>query len=263
MNRIISRLLLCLLCFVITSHLWAERPPESEGYNFLSKEKYLSEGTELQLLPEFSGKVAFFQRLEALEPERCLEMLYTMPLPDTNGEELLLFLINNINSISTMSGLEYYSNTKGNMTLYLEDCFLVQKKGSKKELSDNSYNTLPGEVEFIIYQKDTKFGANWYEVNIDVTGDAIVFSMTNINTMRYMFFPVLGVGGIHIDLILTPRADVLELYAIAQMETAIKEIFGQKIYLPGVFDHRMSAIQGWFARQIYENPVPGQILHDN
>ena len=64
-------------------------------------------------------------------PELSLEMLYEMPLPDTGGEEIFLFLFNNLNSFSSMEGIEYYSANKDRMTLYLEKCFLVEKKWKK------------------------------------------------------------------------------------------------------------------------------------
>ena len=186
-------------------------------------------------------------------------MLYEMPLPDTEGEEMFLFLFNRLNSFSSMKGIEYYSANKDRMTLYLEECFLVEKKGKKTGIADPVFSKLPDEINYIIYQKDTTFGSNWYSVTTKVSEDAIWLSMTNISRLKYFFIPIMGKGDIKIDIIIIPDGDTMKLYTLSQLKKAVSKVFGKKIYLPGVFDHRVSAIQGWLARQIYSEPVPGQI----
>ena len=258
-NRFKMLITVFLLMLLSNDSAFSEKPPEGEGRHFLTKEKILIDGTDLTLLPDFNGKDDFLRELRASDPEKCLEMLFTMPLPDVERKDLFLFLFNKINQLSSMSGLYYYSHNAGGMTLYLEDCYLVEKKGSRKPLPNLNYNTLPREDSFVIYQKDTSFGSNWYQVKTRVTDEVIILSMTNINTMRYFLFPIMGEGGIKIDLIIIPEEKALKLYALSQMEVTFREILGKKIYLPGVFDHRMSAIQAWFAGQIYDIPYPGQL----
>lgn len=248
-----------LVSILSTASLFAERPPEWEGWHYLSKEKNTTKGTTLSLLPGFEGREEVIQSVIKNDPELSLEMLYEMPLPDTWGEEMFLFLFNHLNSFSSMEGIEYYSANKDRMTLYLEECFLVEKKGKKTALDNPVYSKLPDEINYIIYQKDTTFGSNWYSVTTKVSKDAIWLSMTNISSMKYFFIPIMRKGDIRIDIILIPDGDTLKLYTLSQLKKAVSKVFGKKIYLPGVFDHRVSAIQGWFAHQIYSDPVPGQI----
>lgn len=248
-----------IIIFLSTVWLFAERPPEWEGSHYFSKEKSTTKETRLTLLPYFEGRDELIQSLIVNSPEMSLEMLYEMPLPDTKGEEMFLFLFNRLNSFSSMEGLEYFSANKDRMTLYLEECFLVEKKGKKKALENPVFTQLPEEINYIIYQKDTTFGSNWYSVTTKVFEDAIWLSMTNISSMKYFFIPIMGKGDIKIDIIIIPDGDTIKLYTLSQLQKAVSNILGKKIYLPGVFDHRVSAIQGWFSHQIYSNPVPGQI----
>jgi len=114
-------------------------------------------------------------------------------------------------------------------------------------------------LNFVLYQKDTTFGANWYDVTSRLNSRVIRLTMTNLNRMWYLIIPAMAPGGIKIDLVIIPGTETLQFYALCQMKQQVDEVFGKKIYLPGVFDHRVSAIQGWFARQIYPRAVPGQL----
>ena len=255
-----KQLSMIVIIFLFSSVcLFAERPLEWEGWHYISKEKSTTKELSLSLLPDFEGRDEVIQSLIVNAPEMSLEMLYEMPLPDTGGEEMFLFLFNHLNSFSSMEGIEYYSANKDRMTLYLEKCFLVKKKGKKTPIENPVFSQLPDEIDYVIYQKDTTFGSNWYSVTTKVSEDALWLSMTNIGSMKYFFIPIMGKGDIKIDIIIIPDGDTIKLYTLSQLKKAVSNVLGKKIYLPGVFDHRVSAIQGWFAHQIYSEPVPGQI----
>ncbi len=246
--------------FLLSSvSVFGEKPPEGDGWNFLSKEKKVISGSDLTLLPEFEESIEFLESVKRNNPRTSLEMLYTMPLPEAN-EDLFLYLFNYLNKFSLMEGIDYYSSRKGGMVPYLDKSFLVEKAGSKKPLSDPFYTVLPGEISYTVFQKDSTFGSNWYNVDIKVYEDAVWLSMTNTGLMWYYFLPVLKAGGLKIDMIVIPGKENLKFYTLSQLqEEARKEVLGISIYLPGAFDHRVSALQGWFAKQIYSNPRPGQI----
>ncbi len=245
--------------FLLTSFLYGQKPPEGDGWNYLLKEKKVISGADLTLLPDFSEREMFLESVIVNNPKTSLEMLYTMPLPDGNSD-LLLFLFNYLNKFSLMEGIDYYSSRKGGMVPYLARSFLVEKPGRKKALPDPFYTALPSEISYTVFQKDSTFGSNWYNVEIKVYDDAIWLSMTNTNLMWYYFLPVLKAGGLKIDMIVIPGEGNLKFYTLSQLqEEARKEVLGISIYLPGAFDHRVSALQGWFAKQIYSSPLPGQI----
>ncbi len=242
--------------------LFAEKPPEGSGWNYLEKKTLVTHGPEVVLLPEFSGRKVVLDSITENNPVTSIEMLYQLPLPPIAETEtdLRLFIFNQLNKFSTMEGLEYYSSRKGGMVPYLAKSFVVSKKGSKKPLPDPLYEKLPESIRYVLYQKDTVFGSNWYNVDVRVFGDALWLKMTNVSAMKFYIFPLLPPGGLTINMVIVPRKDKLLFYAVSQLqEEERKTILGIGVYLPGAFDHRISAMEGWFARQVYPNPVPGRI----
>lgn len=255
-NRIYFTITILLLAVL---PLFAEKPPEGEGWSFYSKEKSSVDGAGITLLPDFDQKEDVLIDLLANDPAMSIELLYSMPLPETGGKEIIPFLFDRLQSISTMEGLEYYSANRDAMTVYLEKCYLVERPGRKGAVDDPEFSHVPDLWEAIVYQRDNTFGNNWYSLEMTNTEESIRMKLTNAQDMRYFIFSILNPGGVVIELILIPREDSLQFYAVSQLEIKSREVFGKKIHLPGVFDHRVSAYQSWIAKRIYDNPVPGQI----
>lgn len=248
--------------FLGISWAYADKPPEGEGWNYISKEKRTVSGYSLSLIPEFSGRAVLLDEVSRDRPKTSMEVLYKMPLPDrqTGNDPVLLFIFNSLNRISGMEGILYYSARKKSMVPYLTKSYVVKKPGSKVPLKDPVFQELPEKASFKIYQKDTTFGSNWYNVNLTVYRDSVHFSMTNSRKMKYMFIPILGEGEVSIDFVVVLKENCLIFYVLTRFdrEKHVK-VLGQDVYLPGFFDHRVSALQGWFAREIYRKPVPGMI----
>lgn len=236
------------------------KPPEGEGWNYLSKVQKSTEGVGITLMPEFDRSDEILHALSLNQPELSIELLYTMPLPDTGGMEMFTFLLSRLQRISSMEGTEYYSHRRGRMHLFLEDCYIVGSSGSKKRLEDPDYSPPESEWLDILFQRDTTFGNNWYSLRISRTAEAIRLRMENIEPMRYLFFKVMPPGGLVIEIVIVPRGGNLLFYALVQLERSVSSVMGQKVSLSGAFDHRASAYQGWFARAIYPDPLPGKIL---
>jgi hypothetical protein len=256
MCRNINILLIMLLLPFLS---FAEKPPEGEGWEYYSKTKNSVQGTEIKLLPSFDQAAAVLQDLYDQDPAMSIELHFTMPLPETGGEDIMDFLFSKLQAISTMEGIEYYSANNDAMTLYLERCFLVEQKGRQKQVPDPVFVTPPAFWQATVFQEDTTFGKNWYDLQMTVSRDAIRMRLKNVTTMRYFFFPIMGEGGVVIELIIIPGEETLQFYALSQLETSVRQVLGKKIYLPGVFDHRVSAYQSWLAKRIYSDPRPGII----
>ena len=252
----------CLVSFLGISLLYAEKPPEAEGWNYISKEKRTVSGPYPELIPEFHGKNGLLDEIKKDSPKTLVEVKYVMPLPGTHKEEqtLLLFLFNSLNRISHMEGIQYYSSRKKGMVKYLSKSCVVDKTGSKVPVADKSFSTLPKTLRYTVYQKDTSFGSNWYTVVLNVFENSIHFSMTNTSRMKYMFIPIMGEGEVTIDFVVVLQDNSVILYALTRLDQEKRvKVFGQSIYLPGFFDHRISAMQSWFAKEVYQNPVPGAV----
>ncbi len=226
-------------------------PSEALGLNFTARQlNYVEEGADITLLPAFSGYKDYVKGLNTFAPSSVVELLYTMPLPETGGKEIRLYLLQALARISSLEGLEYWSGSRGRMYTYLEEAYPVSAKRSRKQLDDPSFSRLPDkEQNLYVFQKDTTFGKAWYEVHYTVLEDGILLSMVNTSVIRYKMFPVMREGRLRIDLLALPGKDELVFYGSAAFKLGYT--FGIKMDLSGSFDHRMSALQSWFARQIY------------
>ncbi len=246
-----TRIILAVLSLLIVDTVSAGKPPERKGINYSERElNYLEESSDVKLLPEFDGGRGLRKELESFEPSGVVELLYTMPLPDTKGQDMRLYILQHLAEISTMEGIEYYSGSRKAMHPYLEKNYVVATRRGTRKIDDPVFETLPAEpVDLYVFQDDTTFSKAWYDVRYEVTDDAIHLSLVNTSVIRYKMFPVMREGNLKIDLIVIPGEDELQFYGSAAFK--IGSTFGIDLKLDKSFDHRMSALQVWFARQCY------------
>jgi len=228
----------------------AEKPEEWNGINFLERQLNYVESGEISLLPDFELSGDIQKEIRNFDPSGCVELLYRMPRLEGHEDEQMLYILNRVSRISTMEGIKYYSGSRQAMYPYLEKAAVVEKRKSEKKVGDPFFDSLPDRPHTItVYQRDTTFGNTWYDVDLETTPSAIRLSMINNTTMRYKMFPVLRKGRLHIELIIIPREDDLLFYGLAAFK--IGNTFGIDISLDQSFDHRMSALQVWFDKQVY------------
>ncbi len=226
-------------------------PPEALGRDFTDRKlNYTEDGPDVVLLPHFSASEAYRKELQAFEPSGVVELLCTMPLAKTGEKDMRLYLLQALSRISSLEGLEYYSGSRGRMHTYLEKAYAVETRRGSRKKQDPVFHSLPEkEDSFHVFQKDTTFGKAWYKVSYRVLEDGILLSMVNTSVIRYKIFPVMREGNLRIDLLALPGKDSLLFYGTAAFRLGYT--FGMDINLSDSFDHRMSALQNWFARQIY------------
>lgn len=243
--------LLIVFSLLAVSAVSAKKPPERKGVNYSERElNYIEESADVSLLPDFEGSADLRSKLKDFDPSGVVELLYTMPLPDTKGQDMMLYILQHVAKISTMEGIEYYSGSRKAMYPYLEKNYVVATRRGTKKVDDPVFHTLPDEpVNLYVFQDDTTFSKAWYDVSYEVTGDAIHLSLTNTSVIRYKMFPVMREGRLKIDLIVIPRENDLLFYGSAAFK--IGSTFGIDLKLDKSFDHRMSALQVWFSNQCY------------
>ena len=239
-----------LLCLLPLVSLAAEKPVEWEGINFLERDLNYVKGADLSLLPDFEKSAEIRTIMKDFDPSGSVELLYRMPRLEKGTDDQMLYILNQVSRISTMKGLEYFSGSRRDMYIYLEEAAAVDKKGSEEAVEDPRFSALPSSPELLtVYQKDSTFGKTWYDVSLEATDKAIRLSMINTSTMRYKFFPVLRKNRLRIEMVIIPREDDLLFYGLASFK--LGNTFGIEIDLDESFDHRMSALQVWFNNQVY------------
>lgn len=224
---------------------------ERDGVNFTGRSlNFIEDSSDLTLLPDFKGRAVLEKELKNFKPSGVVELLYTMPIPETGGKDMMLHILQSISAVSTLEGIKYYSGSRKAMYPYLEEAYAVDKRKSHDKVADPVFNVLPsGPQTITVYQNDTTFGKAWYDVSFEVSEDAIQLTMINTTTIRYKLFPVLRDENLEIKLLVIPRENDLLFYGMAAFK--LGNTFGIELSLDQSFDHRMSALQTWFSNQTY------------
>ena len=244
-------LILSVFSLLVLTTVSAEAPPERWGLNYSERElNFVEESSNVKLLPDFDGSGDIKSGLQSFDPSGVVELLYTMPLPETGGKDMKLHILQSVAQISTMEGVKYWSGSRQAMYPYLEKNYVVATRRGTKKIDDPVFESLPAEaMPLTVFQKDTTFSKAWYDVTYKVSDDAIHLALTNTSVIRYKMFPVMRERRLKIDLIVIPRENDLLFYGSAAFK--LGNTFGIDLHLDQSFDHRMSALQTWFAEQCY------------
>ncbi|QEN07015.1 hypothetical protein EXM22_03065 [Oceanispirochaeta crateris] len=240
-----------LVLLSVSALLGADPSPLKEGSNYLERTlNYVEDSSKVALMPDFASKPQLERTLREFKPSGIVELLYTMPLPETGNKDMMLHILQSLSAISTLEGIEYWSGSRQAMYPYLEEAYAVEKTRSSRKVADPVFTSLPkGPQTISVFQNDTTFGKTWYDVSFEVKGNSIRLSMINRTTIRYKFFPVLRDERLLIEMIIIPREEDLLFYGMAAFR--LGNTFGIEIDLDESFDHRMSALQTWFSNQTY------------
>jgi len=205
---------------------------------------------QTQLVPENSFIKQSVKNLESqLSPTIIVENLYLYNKPQatigknwTKKEQLALF--NEIRSISTLTGIEYYSASRKKMRTFYEDSHVIDNPESKKPLPDPLVSLLPKKASLFARQKDLTFGDNVYRYDYITTENTILFIQTNMTTLSYGFIPLVHKENLKSLIAIMDIDEGLLLYAAT---------FAKASTIPGIegkirdsFSNRTEAIYKWF-----------------
>jgi hypothetical protein len=204
------------------------------------------------LLPDFGARDELKALLESLDPSVMVESLYLFKKPPETGKGKLsggemLVLFNALRSISTLTGIEYFSASRGRMRTFYEYSFAVDGEKGRERRADPVAASLPVESVLFAIQKDLTFGENRYRYDYR-TGDGYIrFVQENLTPMNYGIVPILGKGRLRTIVVLVDAEDALILYCVSAAKAVL---------LPGIegkvrnsFSNRADALFAWFEVQ--------------
>jgi len=190
-----------------------------------------------------------------LKPNLIVETLYVYTKPKTaNGaawtksEQLNLY--NEIRSLSTLVGIEYYSASRKRMRTFYETSFVIADESGIKPIPDPVVMIIPEKDSLFAFQKDLTFGENKYRYDFRASSDCMGFIQENLTTMSYGFIPLLGAGRLRTVVDIVDLGSELLVYAVSGAQATL---------LPGIdgkvrdsFSNRADAIFGWFSKRADE-----------
>jgi hypothetical protein len=205
-----------------------------------------------RLLPRHEGLRRFVaENMESLNPNLFVETLslYRKPsLPQegrggwTMAEQVGLF--NQLLALSTLAGIQYYSESRKTMRTFYESSRIIDNPSSKKPLPDPLYTALPDSLVLYARQKDLTFGDNIYRYDYYTGTDYIFFLQENITLMSAGIIPAVGKNNFRTIVAVIDAEDSLLVYAAAMAKALSIPGMGDRI--GASFTNRAKAILQWF-----------------
>jgi len=217
--------------------------------------------TELQmknpsprLLPRHEELQRFVREtLRSLGPNILVETLSLYQRPqssrqtaDTTGwsldEQARLF--NQLLAISTLTGIQYYSESRKAMRIFYESSTVIDDPSKKRPLPDPAFAVCPDSLTLYARQKDLTFGDNIYRFEYHTGADIIFFSQENISSMTLGIIQAIGRNRFRTVMAVIDAGDTLLIYTAAMAKTASVPGMGDRV--GSSFTNRVKAILKWF-----------------
>ena len=163
----------------------------------------------------------------------------------SNAERLAVF--NSTLAISSLTGIQYYSASRGTMRTFYEYSRVIDSQDTKQERADPHYPELPVEISLYARQRDLTFGDNIYEYRYHSGSDFFVFIQRNITALKVGIISAVGKDRLRSLVAVIDTGDGLLVYAVSLARAAALPGLGNRI--GSSFTNRAQAILGWFNSQ--------------
>jgi hypothetical protein len=160
----------------------------------------------------------------------------------TGAERAELF--NQALALSTLSGIQYYSASRGVMRTFYESSWVIDGPDKKQPLPDPSYASPPARMALFARQKDLTFGDNIYQYEYRSYPDAFIFIQQNLTAMTVGIIPAVGKNSLRSIMAVIDTGDSLLIYAASMARAAALPGMSERI--GNSFTNRAAAVLKWF-----------------
>ncbi len=204
-----------------------------------------------RLVPAFADAVA--ADLAALNPSLGVELIVLHGKPGAASfPQERLFTV--LQSISTMTGIEYYSASRGYMRTLFYESSIIDNPDDRNRLPDPVWQVTPEHDQLYIYQRDSSFGKNILQLDYRADGDAILLTMRNLTRMLYRgIVPAVGPEQLILHIVVMPVGDYLLFYGSSGADPV--GLFGMEERAGMSFHNRIVALRDWFLDQLEMQPI--------
>ena len=185
-------------------------------------------------------------------PTYSAESLYYLPKAELTGgknpaeDVSLARAAQVVRMISTMQGIQYYSNgDKKWETLYTR-AYMIENSRSKRAIPDQTDGDADGKTFFCLLD-DHSFGQNVYQLDYRQSANEVSVRFTNVDAVKVAMITGVKPRRMNINLVVTDCGDSFLVYMVVQA-THPKISFLEK-RLRRSLAARVDAIYGWFKSQ--------------
>ena len=136
------------------------------------------------------------------------------------------------------------------MAPYIKKSYRVDENGSRSAMPSLKWPSGKDTIRFTQFQRDTSFGTNWYDITVHLGTDSVLMETLNLTDLQAFTKKTQNAGGVLMQLAVIPETDRTIMYSAVAFKEFPPIGWGRSA-VSGSFNHRISAIQSWFANTIY------------
>ena len=195
--------------------------------------------------------------ISRVNPSVLVEVLYLCDKPERAKTDSAVWdekqktaVYNMLTAIGTLTGIQYYSSSRGAMRVFYEYSSVMDIE-TKQLLPDPVFTQPPAALTLYARQKDLTFGDNIYRYDYAAGADAIFFTQENITALSYGVVPVIAKGSLRSIAAVIDCGDAILIYVASMAKAASVPGLNDKI--SASFSNRAKAVIHWFSGKISNN----------
>jgi hypothetical protein len=189
--------------------------------------------------------------IEDMDPNISVEAVFILPLPPALQEQddLPLLIYNILRSVSTMTGIEYYSASRERMRIFYHEAFAVTEKSEKARIPDPLVGEIPGKEKILVFQHDSSFGKNYVTLEYLKLKNGFHINMMNLTTMWYGILPIVRPGNLKVTMSVILGEESIVFYGNSNVR--VIGLFGMENRVKDSFSNRLIALYDWFKDRLH------------
>jgi len=157
-------------------------------------------------------------------------------------------IYNAIASVSGLTGLTYFSETRKREAVLLDDVYRTDAPGSNHRLPDESVLRLPANSTFDIHAKDINFGPTWYRMQIDSQGPGIYLKLVNTEPQKILIVTAFDKSDLSLRYIVTQADEGIYVYSVGGATASQRVNRFVDAYSAAM--KRLDAIRNWLVNKL-------------
>jgi hypothetical protein len=210
------------------------------------------------LIPNHSGiRQSVTKIINTINPNILVETLFLYDKPADKKTEPAGWdekqknnVFNQLTAVSTLTGIQYYSSSRGAMRVFYEYSSVIDLE-TQKLLPDPVFTQPPAALTLFARQKDLTFGDNIYRYDYVNDASAVFFIQENVTPIKYGIIPVIGKGNLRSVMAVIDCGDSILIYAASLAKAA--SVSGLSDKISASFSNRAKAVIHWFSEKININ----------
>ena len=211
--------------------------------------RYHSNRDAFALVPNAVVLEKVQSELDSIRANVGVEVLFVEPMNSDYGRPLNM--MNLLLSISTMAGIEYFSESRGQMRVLFEQSHLIDTPDGMNRVSDPVVDTLPRDIHAYAFQEDTTFGKSVIRITFHGEEREVWLESENLTPYRYLMIPIIRRRQMRLWVFVYPGDGFLLFYGSFGAHAGSLSLFESRIQKS--FYNRLVALHGWYMARLAES----------